>query len=168
MKREHSPENIKLGKVVFLISIVVAMLAVTFCSGQNFNNVELPREKDHGKWFAYSKVAFDTNGDSVFFGSMFSPGPYDFKTIYVVTTGKNKCVHNLVLGVYFESGAVVYLSAYNVQNCKGESWYDLSEEEKLKFRHRKITKIELFNPYNSDSFKVDDWDYQYYIAAINQ
>ena len=32
--KEHSKEDVKLGKVVFLVCIVVAMLAVTFCSGQ--------------------------------------------------------------------------------------------------------------------------------------
>jgi hypothetical protein len=166
--RDHSKENIRLGKVVFLICIVLSMLAVMFCSGQNYNTTELPRIKSNNMWVAYSKIAFDSNGDTVHFGSVFYPGPYDFKTIFVHTTGKNRFVSHLVLAVYFENGAVTYLSSYNKKNERGDSWFHLSDEEKNKFKQRKITKIELFNQENNDSFVVDDWEYQYYIAAINQ
>lgn len=34
MKKEHSKEDIRLGKIVFFICIVLSMLAVTFCRGQ--------------------------------------------------------------------------------------------------------------------------------------
>lgn len=34
MKREHSQENVRLGKVVFFICVVLSMIAVTFCKGQ--------------------------------------------------------------------------------------------------------------------------------------
>lgn len=33
--KEHSKEDVRLGRIVFLACIVVAMLAVTFCRGQN-------------------------------------------------------------------------------------------------------------------------------------
>jgi len=34
MKKEHSKEDIRLGKIVFFACIVLSMLAVTFCRGQ--------------------------------------------------------------------------------------------------------------------------------------
>lgn len=81
MKREHSPENVRLGKVVFFICVVLSMIAVTFCKGQNTRMHKYPdnpgivtifpgteEQFNYGK----EKVRFSAFMDSLPNGSMFA------------------------------------------------------------------------------------------------
>ena len=166
--RTHSKENERLGKVVFLICIVLSIFAMSFCRGQLNPYAELPRVKYGYFWLANSLLTYDQNGDSVFFGSSYKPGPYDFDRIVVETKGRNGVVRDMVMTIYFENGTQIFLGAIPGRYTHGCSWFELTDSEKIKIRTLPIKKVELFNRETSDVLVFEDWQYQYYTVATNQ
>lgn len=163
--REHSKENIRLGKIVFYACIALAMLAVTFCKGQVSENSTLSREKQGHNWITRSCVWELGEGDTVFISTYNRPNPYDFHGIIVQTTGKDKTVQDVVLSIYFENGTSIFVGAIPGKYEHGASWFELTDNEKLKLKTQKVKKMEIFNRYTSSVKVLDNWTWQYFMIA---
>lgn len=163
--REHSKENIRLGKIVFYACVVISLFAVTFCRGQVPQSSVLSREKQGFNWITRSCVWDLGEGDTVFISTYNRPNPFDFKGIVVETTGEDKTVQDVVLSVYFENGTSVFIGAIPGTYKHGASWFELTDEERLKFKTLKVTKMEIFNRYTGNTKVLQDWTWQYFLIA---
>jgi len=81
--KEHSKENILLGKVVFLVCIALAMLAVTFCSGQVTRMQKYPENPEIITIFPKDKVTFKYGKEEVTFGAFLDSLPNGRMFAYV-------------------------------------------------------------------------------------
>lgn len=163
--REHSKENIRLGKIVFYACVAISMLAVTFCRGQLTNNVVLSREKQGFNWITQGYLLEYKSGDSLIISTFNHPYPFDFKGIVIETTGKDKTVQDAVLTIYFENGTSIFVGARPGTYNHGASWFDLNDEEIIKLKTLKVKSLEFFNRHTGNIKVVNNWDWQYFLVA---
>ncbi len=162
--RTHSKENERLGKVVFLICIVLSIFAISFCRGQLSQSSTLSREKQGFNWITVSCV-WESGEDTFYLATYNKPNHFDFKGVVVSISGANKTVKDMVMSVYFENGTSIFVGAIPGTYDHGNSWFELTEEERLKFKTLKIKKIELFNSYNGKTTVLENWSWQYFLIA---
>lgn len=159
--RTHSKENEKLGKIFFLICIIL-MIVANSVFGQ-----QLSRSKFENKWYPYKMISFDQNKDSVLFGAAFYPGPYDFDRIFVELTS-DTCGVNYIMAITYQDNLVDYVSSYNSYNCSGSLWFLLSDTEKNHLKTKKIKDVKITNPLSKKEHVITGWDeLQYYNIVLN-
>jgi len=109
--KEHSKEDVRLGRIVFLACIVVAMLAVTFCRGQNqrydrFDDrddiITISPEKSMRVPYKGSEIAFSVFVDSLSDGTINA-----FMYVYYPDVIKD---YNIDVSVKFENNKIETLS----------------------------------------------------------
>ena len=166
--REHSKENIRLGKIVFYACIVLSIFTVSFCSGQLSNNLVLSREKQGYNWVTQSCVFEYQSGDSLIISTFNYPYPFDFKGIIIETTGKDKTVQDVVLSIYFDNGTSIFVGARPGTYNHGTSWFDLTDSEIIKLKTLKVKKLEVLNRHTGNIKVVNNWDWQYFLVATKR
>lgn len=160
---EEDPEkNRKRGLVVFVICVIF-LFTIIKCAGQQ----QLPRFKTGDYWHATSLRTYTNESDTIIFGSVYYPTPYKFHQLSVVTTGVDKCVSRLILTIHYKDKTTDYISSHDF-NCKGVSFFYITQTEYFHLKEREISSIDVFNNDNKHSFTVKDFDYfQYYKVVLN-
>jgi hypothetical protein len=96
----------------------------------------------------------------------------DFKVgmLTAVIVGVGSCHENNEIIILFEDGSKITKTSWNKFNCKGDSYFNLSDKDLDKLRTTKLSKIRITNGYSHESFTEDvkDSDKDYLIKILQQ
>jgi hypothetical protein len=66
--------------------------------------------------------------------------------------GIGSCVEKNEMIIMFEDSSKITLTSWNKFNCKGDAWFDITNDEADKLATLKVKKIKITNGYTFDSF----------------
>ena len=153
---------------------ILATILSTICFSQSKDSVYVIKDYDEmsNKTYIYPNrgVVVSNEEKSVGFKiSAFISEGLVLEMLTVKIVGIGSCHENDEIIILFEDGQKITKKSWNKFNCKGDSYFNISDKEVSLLATKKITKIRISNGYSFESYTGDiqEKDKSYFIKILS-
>lgn len=163
------PNKNDMKKILLLLSLVLGITYISYAQKVDTTYVikYVDEMTDQSSLFSNRKLIIANDTKTIGFTILVTMSKYIW--IYTNMVGLGSCNENDELIILLENGNRIKLTSRNDFNCKGDSYFVLTNDDILRLRLSPISKIRITNGRTFDNYtgEVEPQDKYYFIQLFN-